>query len=229
MGCPGMAVGCADSEAGGFALEDCLLAWRSLRPGVSSKGPSRGDTARTMSQEPTAEALSHRRPARDQILVRLPFLVDLVAAAALRLPPGSPLRRRGVKWGFSTAWDGLSRGDFEPARLIYEGDAEVFLFGVEGLGLAERYTGERGWHEFARDIFENFGEPRFTTQRVRDCGDLIVAEIALAASGKVSGVPVVRSVSNVYSFSPRGKIARQDVFWQHDSWSLALAAAGLAE
>ena len=162
-------------------------------------------------------------------MVRLPFLVDLVAAAALRLPPGSPLRRRGVKLAFSAAWDGISRGDFEPARLIYERDAEVFLFGAEGLGLAERYTGERGWAEFIGDIFENFGEPQFTTQRVRDCGDRVVAEIGLTASGKVSGVPVLRSVGTVYFLSPRGKIARQDVFWQHDSWSLALEAAGLSE
>ena len=132
-------------------------------------------------------------------------------------------------WGFSTAWNAVSRGDFEPARRVYERDAEVFLYGVEGLGLADRYKGERGWQAFARDIFENFGEPRFTTRRVRDCGDRIVAEIGLVASGKVSGVPVTHTFSNVYFFSPQGTIVRQDVFWQHDSWNLALEAAGLSE
>ena len=172
--------------------------------------------------------MSHARPFRDQLAVRLPFLVDLGTAAALRLSPGSWLRRRGVKLALRAAWDGINRRDFEPARLFYERDAEVFLVGAEGLGLAERYTGERGWIEFIGDIFENFGEPRFTTQRVRDGRGRIVAEIALAASGKVSGVPVTRSVSTIYWFSPRGRIARQDVFWERDSWHLALEAAGLA-
>ena len=182
-----------------------------------------------MSQEPNAGISTSRRPLRDDILVRLPFLVDFAAAAALRLRPGSPLRRRGIKLALRIAWKAISRGDFEPARLAYERDAEVFLFGAEGLGLAGRYSGERGWTEFIGDIFENFGEPRWTTQRVRDAGDRLVAEIALTGTGKVSGAPVAESVATVYHLSSGGKVARQDVFWKPDSWNLALEAAGLSE
>ena len=182
-----------------------------------------------MAEELTGISPKSRRPLRDQIAVRLPFLVDLGAAAGLRLPPGSPLRRRGIKLAFRVAWKAISRGDFEPARLIYERDAEVFLFGAEGLGLAGRYSGELGWAEFIGDIFENFGEPRWTTHRVRDAGDRLVAEIGLTASGKVSGAPVAESLATVYYLSPGGKIARQEVFWQRDSWNLALEAAGLSE
>jgi hypothetical protein len=183
-----------------------------------------------MSQEPKAGmSTSRRRPLRDDILVRLPFLADFAAAAALRLRPGSPLRRRGIKLALRIAWKAISRGDFEPARLAYERDAEVFLFGAEGLGLAGRYTGERGWTEFIGDIFENFDEPRWTTQRVRDAGDRLVAEIGLTASGKVSGAPVGESIATVYYLSSGGKIARQDIFWKPDSWNLALEAAGLSE
>ncbi len=126
------------------------------------------------------------------------------------------------------AWEAVNRRDFEPARLAYKRDAEVFLFGAEGLGLAARYSGERGWTDFIGDIFENFGEPRFTVQRLWDGGDRLVAEIGLTASGKTSGAPVEAAVGTVYYFSAGGKIARQDVFWKPDSWNLALEAAGLS-
>jgi ketosteroid isomerase-like protein len=181
------------------------------------------------SGEPNAGISTSRRPLRDDIFVRLPFLADFAAAAASRLRPGSPLRQRGIKWAFRIAWEANSRGDFEPARLAYERDAEVVLFGAEGLGLAGRYSGERGWTEFIGDIFENFSEPRWTTQRVRDAGDRLVAEMRLTASGKVSGAPVRETIATVYYLSSGGKIARQEVFWRPDSWNLALKAAGLSE
>ena len=83
--------------------------------------------------------------------------------------------------------------------------------------------------DFINDIFENFGEARFTVGRVLDGGDRIVAEVVLTASGKASGVPVGRSVSTIYFFSPHGRVLRQDIFWQGDGWKLALEAAGLSE
>ena len=78
------------------------------------------------------------------------------------------------------------------------------------------------------DIFENFGGPRFVVRRVRDGGDRLVAELGLTATGKVSGAEVVETVSTAYYLSPRGKIARQEVFWKHDSWNTALETAGLS-
>lgn len=170
-----------------------------------------------------------RRPWGVQIGLRFPFLFDLIVAIGLKLRPESPLRRRLIKLAFRTAWDAINRGDFEPASLAYERDAEVFLFGAEGLGLAERYDGEGGWADFIGDIFENFSEPRFTTQRVWDGGDRLVAAIGLTASGKVSDIPIDEAVGTVYYLSSRGKVARQDVFWQRDSWNLALESAGLNE
>jgi hypothetical protein len=183
-----------------------------------------------MSQEPKAQVSTNRgRPLRDEIVVRFPFLVDLAAAAVLRLRPGSQLRQRVIELAFRTAWEANARHDFEPSRLLYERDTEVFLFGADGLGLAGRYSGQRGWTEFIGDILENFGEPQWTTQRVWDAGDRLVAEITLTGSGKASGAPVEESIATVYYFSRRGKIARQEVFWKPDSWNLALEAAGLSE
>jgi hypothetical protein len=170
-----------------------------------------------------------RRPYREQVLVRLPFLADLVAATVLRLAPGAPLRRRFLKEVFRVAWGGINRGDFEPALLAYERDVEVHVFGAAGVGLAASYFGERGWLDLFSDMFESFGEPRFEVRRVLDGGDRPVAEVVLTASGKLSGAPVEGSTSNVYYLSPRGKVARQELFWLDNSWDAALQAAGLSE
>jgi hypothetical protein len=78
-------------------------------------------------------------------------------------------------------------------------------------------------------MFESFGEPRFEVRRVRDGDDRFAVEVALIASGKLSGVLIEGTTSNVYYLSPRGKIARQDLFWMENSWEVALAAAGLED
>lgn len=188
------------------------------------------NTSRSMSQELNAEASSSTgRPLPDRLLVRVPFLADLVAVATLKLTPGGSLRQRLIMRALNTAWAGVNRGDFEPALLAYEPDAEVFLIGAPGVGLAESYSGRGGWTDFMADIFDNFGEPTFSVRRVRDGGDRVAAELTLTAAGKVSGAQVERTTSSVYYFSGRGKIARQDVYWQPDGWNLALEAAGISE
>ena len=168
------------------------------------------------------------RPVGERIVVRFPFLMSLGARALARLRPGSRLRQRTIATGFRTAWAAINRGDFELAVLAYERDADVFLFGADGVGLTDHYSGEQGWPEFIRDIFETFGQPRFTVRRVVDGGDRIVAEIGLTATGRASGAPVEQATASVYYLSPRGKITRQDVFWHDDRWQLALEAAGLS-
>ena len=144
-----------------------------------------------MSQELNAEASSSTgRPLPDRLLVRVPFLADLVAVATLKLTPGGSLRQRLIMRALNTAWAGVNRGDFEPALLAYEPDAEVFLIGAPGVGLAESYSGRGGWTDFMADIFDNFGEPTFSVRRVRDGGDRVAAELTLTAAGKVSGAQV---------------------------------------
>ena len=183
-----------------------------------------------MSEENPPEAKTGaRRPIEDQIAVRMPFLVDLAAAGVARLRPGSPLRQQLVKGVLRRGFDAVSRTDAEVALLGYEPDCEILLFGAGGLGLAEQYSGHQGWRDLLDDLYENFAEPRFTVKRVLDAGDRWVAEVEFAAQGKASGVPVVRNSGTVYYFSPRGKVARQDYFWQQDGWKLALGAAGLSE
>jgi ketosteroid isomerase-like protein len=169
-----------------------------------------------------------RRPLEDRILVRLPFLADRAASRLAHLPPGSSLRRRLILRALRHGFDAVSRNDPEVVLLGYEPDVEIFSFGAAGLGLAERYSGHQGWLDFVSDITENFADPRYTVNRVLDAGDRWVAEVEFLGQGQTSGATVGNNWGTVYLFSPRGKIQRQDVFWQ-DGWEQALEAAGLSE
>ena len=168
-----------------------------------------------------------RRPLREQALVHFPVLADLVTAATLRLTPGTSLRRRVIKELFRAAWDGINRGDFEPALLVYERDVEVRVFGAAGVGLADSYSGQRGWLNYFSDLLESFDEPFFEARRIVDGGDRLVAEVAFSGSGKLSGAPFELATCHVYYLSRRGKITRQESFWVDGSWDEALQAAGL--
>jgi ketosteroid isomerase-like protein len=182
-----------------------------------------------MSEEIAAVATADtRRPIAEQILLRMPFLVDFALARVARLSPGSPLRRRLVPWGLRRGFDAASRSDFDVPLLGYEPDVEIFTSGAAGLGLAESYSGHQGWRDFFEDFFEDFPQPHFSINRVLDAGDRWVAEVVTQAQGKASGVEVENTWATVYYLSPRGRIRRQDVFFQ-GGWKLALEAAGLSE
>ena len=184
------------------------------------------DTRRAMSQENVAVQHARSRPVRDQILLRTPF-VDRAIARWSRLPPGSPLRRRLVKNALQRSFDAISRNDLEVPVLFYEPDAAIFMSGASALGLAEVYTGDQGWHDVFSDIHEHFVEPRWTVRRVVDAGDRLAAEVGFVGQGKTSGAQVEISNGTAYYFSQRGKVARQDIFW--DGWDLALEAMELRE
>ena len=121
----------------------------------------------------------------------------------------------------------MGRRDIEVTLLAYEHDCENLLFGASGLGLAARYSGHQGWRDLIEDVYENFGEPRFTVKGVLDGGDRLVVEVDFEGQGTGSGASVVLTWGTVYYYSPRGKISRQEYFWQQDGWNLAVEAAGL--
>jgi hypothetical protein len=170
-----------------------------------------------------------RRPFLERVALGAPVLVRLGAAVGLRLKPGNRVRRWAVRRAFQSAWAGINRGDFEPALLFYERDAEVRLHGAAAVGLADSYSGNRGWPDFIGDVLDNFGDPHFEVRRVRDGGHRLVMEVVLTATGKASGAPVEQSTGNIYLLSPGGRIIRQEIFFQADGWERALAAAGFAD
>jgi ketosteroid isomerase-like protein len=183
-----------------------------------------------MSQENRSRAAKSaaRRPIADQIVLRMPFLADFVLARLASLPPGSTLRGRLVPWGLRRGFEAVSRNDFDLPLLGYEPDVEFRVFGAAGLGFENGYEGHQGWLDFTSTFFETFVEPRNTVKRVLDAGDRWVAEAEFQGQGKASGVGVGNTYGTVYYLSPRGKIRRQDIFFE-GGWTLALEAAGLSE
>ena len=188
------------------------------------------DTARAMTKEKVevVRAPVPPRSVEEQILVRMPFLADRALARMASLPPGSALRRRLLTRGLRRAFDAVARNDPEVPLWGYEPDVEIRLFGAAGLGFKNRYEGHQGWLDFVGDFYETFVEPRDTVKRVLDAGDRLVAEVEFQGQGKASGVGVGNTWSTVYYLSPRGKIRRQDIFFE-GGWTLALEAAGLSE
>jgi hypothetical protein len=67
---------------------------------------------------------------------------------------------------------------------------------------------------------------RWTPEHLIDLGDRWVVRLGMSGSGRTSGVPTSQTWGSVYHLSPRGRIARQDIYW---TWDEALAASGLQE
>lgn len=183
-----------------------------------------------MLEEPAGIARTDSgRPIADELLLRIPFVVDLLLALVARLPPGSPLRRRFILWGLKRGLDAAVRKDYDFQRLGYEPDVEIFLSGPAGVGFEASYRGHQGLRESTIDFFENFAETRVTVKRVLDARDRWVAEMETLGQGKESAVPFATNWGTVFYVSARGKIRRQDILWAEDGWSQALEAAGLSE
>ena len=111
--------------------------------------------------------------------------------------------------------------------MVYEPHVEISLSGAEALGLADHYHGHEGWRQFYADFVQSFTDLRYAVKRVLDAGDRVVFEFDVHGKGKVSGADVVLRVDTAVRLSARGKIERQDLFWQ-GTWEDAMEAAGLA-
>lgn len=130
-----------------------------------------------------------------------------------------------LTWALRRGFLAHDRKDVAVTLLVYEPDVEITLSGAAGLGLEERYSGREAWYDFTDDLYESFTDLRYEVKRILDGGDRIVFEFDFLAAGKISEIEVKLSVGTVMQFSPRGKVQRQELFWQ-DGWKLALEAAG---
>ncbi len=124
------------------------------------------------------------------------------------------------------ATEALNRGDVEACLLSHEPDVEIRFIGATGSGLAERYHGHEGFRALFADWKEGMDNPHWTIERVVDRGERIVIRYGFSGRGAASGVETDATLGYVLSMSARGKVARQDMYWD---WSEALEAAGLRE
>ena len=79
-----------------------------------------------------------------------------------RLPPGSQLRRRGLKRFMTLGWAAASREDYEVPLLFYEPDVEIRNAAefARTLGMAETYDGHQGFLDVWRDLRQDMAEVR---------------------------------------------------------------------
>jgi hypothetical protein len=173
-----------------------------------------------------APALSSR-PALEKVLALAPWVIGLGAALAARLPATSRLRRRALLEAFSRGFAAINRRDPWFIDVGYEPDCEIYpAAGFRTLGLAGCYRGVGGWRALTDAIEEPLPDVRFVPERLIDLGDRCVLLLAMSGSGRTSGVRTHQTFGSVYHLSPRGRIARQDLYW---TWEETLTAAGIRE
>ena len=162
----------------------------------------------------------------DRVLAHAPWLLRLGLAMFARLPAGSRLRRRALQEGLARVFAAVNRRD-DPWYIAagYEPDCEIHpAAGFRTLGMAACYRGHAGWREIIDDVREPLPDVRWVPEHVIDLGNRWVVRLGMWGSGRASGVRTNHTWGSVYHLSPRGRIARQDLYW---TWDEALAAAGL--
>jgi ketosteroid isomerase-like protein len=150
-------------------------------------------------------------------------VLHVALAAVLRLPAGSHLRRRIVKRSTIRSLEASGRGVFDFGLLFYEPDVEVQVLGdvAQALGLAESYRGHQGVREVWRDYLRDMDELRLEPEQIIDLGNRIALRVTLVGTGRASGATTRHTEGFVLYYSPRGLIARHEIYW---SWEDALAA-----
>jgi ketosteroid isomerase-like protein len=163
----------------------------------------------------------------ERLALRAPRLTRGLAKLVLALPPGAPVRRRGLKRLVERVWAALSRGDDEIVLLAFHREIEFNIIGVEAelLGLAERYNGHEGWLEFIERWRAEWAGSQLThtPEALIDLGDRIVMRVTVSGRGGTSGVAVAQTMG-IVSWLADGAVVRQDNYWE---WSECVGALGL--
>ncbi len=167
------------------------------------------------------------RPVLERVLAAAPWLLGLGLAILARLPARARLRRRALQEGLSRVFAAINRRDPWVVPIGYEPDCEIHpAAGFRSLGLADCYRGHAGWRGVTDAVREVLPDVRYRPERLIDLGDRWVVLLQMSGTGRTSGVPTHRPWGSVYHLSPRGRIARQEMYL---TWEETLAAAGLDE
>jgi ketosteroid isomerase-like protein len=164
------------------------------------------------------------RSVEERVILRLPTpVVRLLIRGMARLPPGSHLRLRLLKHSIARGMEAGSREDWALPLRFYEPDVEFRNPGeaARALGLPERYDGHQGFRDVWRDWKQDMDDFRVEPEEIIDHGDRVVLRARIVGRGRASGALTSQTVGTIYDLSPRGLIARQDIYW---TWEEALAA-----
>ena len=149
-------------------------------------------------------------------------LLRMLQRGFARLPPGSPLRRRGLKRLAALTWAAVNREDYEVALLFLEPDVEIrdAAEAARALGQPETYHGHDGFLEAGRYLREDMAEVRLEPEQIIDLGDRIAVRVTWIAVGRSGGVAIRQTRGFIFYYSQRGLVARQEGYM---TWEEALA------
>jgi ketosteroid isomerase-like protein len=171
-----------------------------------------------------------KRDLLDQLLLRAPAVGTAISAGTVRLQLGSPLRRRLIRTQIERGFSAMARSDVDVNVLVYEPDTEVWMRGMDGVGVGGCVRGRDGLRALYGEIDDAFERWSWTIDRLIDGGDRIGLKGDFVGYGRGSGVKTeVTSGGTVMELSSRGKIARQEWFVEQNGWQRVLEAMGLSE
>ena len=173
---------------------------------------------------------AEKRDLLDWLVLRVPALGTAITTCTVGLKLGSPLRRRlmhaVVKRGFSA----VARSDVDVSVLVYEPDTEVWMHGMDGVGVGGCFRGREGVRRLYREIDDAFERWSWTLDLLVDGGDRIAVRGDFVGYGRGSGAKTeLTAGGTAMELSSRGKIARQEWMVEQDAWQQVLDAAGVRE
>jgi hypothetical protein len=183
-----------------------------------------------MAGEDTHAQGTGRRDALDRLLVRSPRLSRLAARAVVRVPPGTPLRRRLTGLQIRRGFEAMARSDVDMVVSFYEPDAEVWMRTMTGVGISECYRGHAGIRALYADLDDAFERWWWVARGLVDGGDRIAIRADFTAFGRASGAKTaVTDGGTAIRYSHRGLATWQEWFADQGGWTAALAAVDLSD
>jgi ketosteroid isomerase-like protein len=174
---------------------------------------------------PVSERATHRRSVDQRLFVRFPAVYRMLAAAFMRLPPRSRLRRVLVTRSVRQAYAAANRRDFASVLLGWDPASEYRPSGeLLPPDLEPTFDGHDGYLRLWRYWLDAFEDIRWDPEEILDLGDRLLVTTQQRGHGSGSGVAVSEQVFQLFTFR-RGLVVRQEDFLDH---SKALKAAGTA-
>jgi hypothetical protein len=153
-----------------------------------------------------------------------------MAGGLSRMQPGSSLRKRLINLQVKRTFAAMARSDVEVVLLSYEPDAEVWMYGMSGVGISDCYRGHDGIRALYADLDEAFDDWGWAVRAVADGGDRLAFRTDFVGYGRSSGVKTaLNDGGTAVKLSARGFVVWQEWFVEQNGWKKALEAVGLQE
>jgi ketosteroid isomerase-like protein/ligand-binding SRPBCC domain-containing protein len=196
-----------------------------VSPGADPTGPSAEPRiARTAIGAGTASG--KRRTWEAHVAARMPRLANRLFAPVLRLPPGSPVRRRVLARMVGVTFNAMNRRDIDSvARAAYAPDVVLVFHGPAPADIGgDVHRGRDAAFDTYRQWIDAWEDLRRIPLELIDMGDRLLVLVREEGRGR-EGVVLDEQAASLFTFRA-GRVVRQD---EYPHWKAALDAVGLPE